>query len=138
MSLGNQNVHSAQVAVVDPAAAQSVTTLLRVPSTLGKITVVDWWAAASDATPFTADGVDSVTFTLTKYDSSGALAGTISAAALGGTATWAAEELKEGSVSSGGTVDGGESVRVQYDEAGTVAFSTPFTVGIDYVIGVGE
>lgn len=134
MGLGNQNVQSAQIALSDPAADVTAT-ILRVPSTLGKITVVDWWAAAVDE-PFTADGVDSVTFTLTKYDSSGVLAGTISAAALGGTAAIAANELLEGSI-SGGTVDGGESVRVAYAEAGTVA-AVNFVIGIDYVVGVGE
>jgi len=127
------NVHSVTMAISDPTA-DNYYRLLRVPSRMTKIEILEAWAE-SDVTVTLGSGTG-VALTLLDYGTAGTAAeGTVSSA-LGGTAiTWTAATPKNFTISEG-TMDAGDWLVLKYDETGTVA-PLNITVQIDYVCGVG-
>ena len=130
---GYDNVHTVVVAISDPTA-DNYYKLLRVPSRVTKIEVLEAWAE-SDVTVTLGEGTG-IALTLLDYGTAGtAVSGTVSSALGGTTITWTANTPKEFTISEG-TMDASDYLVLKYDETGTVA-PLNLIVGVNYVLGVG-
>jgi len=130
---GYDNVHTVVVAISDPTA-DNYYKLLRVPSRVTKIEVLEAWAE-SDVTVTLGEGTG-IALTLLDYGTAGtAVSGTVSSALGGTTITWTANTPKEFTISEG-TMDANDYLVLKYDETGTVA-PLNLIVGVNYVLGVG-